>query len=244
MIAAAGFGGGLNPAARVQRSAPGSTSNLEPLLPGFLLRKPRDEAWSSKIQRLQGNELTVGITARAARARAGGAIHVDCRCGCFALHVIHHPRNLADSSCSATARQLHRRGERSDWPGAHGGGGTLFDEIGDALMRSPVAAVSSRARSCRLAKPTARGCPRHRRHYRGPEQRVAEGNSAKITTGHGDPHHGAAGCATGVRRYPHLTSCCARRPNAETGRLPDAGIAGVAGRILVAGQRAAAEERN
>jgi DNA-binding NtrC family response regulator len=117
---------------------PDPARSLEPLLPGFLAAGAAMTALVEKIQRLQGNDLTVLITGESGTGKelVARAIHVGSHRG---------GAILLPYNCTTTGRDLadsqlfgHRRGAFtgaiSDQPGLirAASGGTLFlDEIGD-----------------------------------------------------------------------------------------------------------------
>ena len=232
---------------------------LEPLLPGFLCASPAMMRVVEQIQRLQGNDLTVLITGESGTGKelVARAIHV----GSLRSSAVFLPYN-----CTTTTRELadsqlfgHKRGSFTGAVNDQIGlvrtavGGTLFlDEIGDVpldvqpkLLRfleqgeiMPLGETRPQRVDVRVIAATNADL----------EQRVAEGKFRE------DLYYRLTVIRIIVpplrdrrEEIPHLTSLFLREASERLGK-PDvfltAGIAGAAGRILVAGKRPAVEERN
>ena len=248
--------------ARSIRSAPIDLAvdrSLEPLLPGFLSASAAMARVVEQIQRLQGNDLTVLITGESGTGKelVARAIHVG------------SPRSAAmflPYNCTTTGRDLadsqlfgHRRGSFtgavSDQPGLvrSAAGGTLFlDEIGDLpldvqpkLLRfleqqeiMPVGETRPQRVDVRVLAATNADL----------EQRVAEGKFRE------DLYYRLSVIRIHVpplrerrEEIPHLSTFFLRE---AIGAARQAGYSSQLGgarrllAVLVAGQRAAAEERD
>ena len=233
--------------------------SLEPLLPGFLSASAAMTRVVEQIQRLQGNDLTVLITGESGTGKelVARAIHV----GSHRSAAMFLPYN-----CTTTGRELadsqlfgHRRGSFTgavaDQPGLvrSAAGGTLFlDEIGDLpldvqpkLLRfleqheiMPVGESRPQRVDVRVLAATNADL----------EQRVAEGKFRE------DLYYRLSVIRIHVpplrerrEEIPHLSTFFLREASERLGK-PDiqlsSGALDAFSQVLVAGKRAAAEERN
>ena len=233
--------------------------SLEPLIPGFLSASAAMARVMEQIQRLSGNDLTVLITGESGTGKelVARAIHAGSHrsAGTFLpYNCTTTGRDLADSQLFG-----HRRGSFtgavSDQPGLvrTAVGGTLFlDEIGDLpldvqpkllrfLEQHEIMPIGE-------TQAAARRRPRPGGDERGPR---AARRGRKISRGPVLPlerhPHSRAAAARAARRDPapqHLLPARSDRAPQQTRHPPELGNARRVFTVLVAGQRAAAEERD